>query len=70
MTTLFIAPERCEVGPRTVLPRRLPTIRKYGLVTGPLEDRVTELRTPIVKKEDNENGRNYLACTSCCRTCT
>ncbi|KVH93055.1 hypothetical protein Ccrd_004899 [Cynara cardunculus var. scolymus] len=60
LCNLFTVPERSEVKPRKILPKREPRTRQFGLVTGPLEEGVTEFRTPIVKKEGNEqNEDNY-----------
>ncbi|KAI3716261.1 hypothetical protein L6452_23478 [Arctium lappa] len=56
LCNLFTVPERSEVGLRKNLPKREPRTRKYGVVTGPLEDPATELRAPIVKKEVNGDG--------------
>ncbi|GJU27489.1 RNA-directed DNA polymerase, eukaryota, reverse transcriptase zinc-binding domain protein [Tanacetum coccineum] len=53
---LFTVPERCELGPRTILPRLELRTRKYGIVTGPLEDPITVFKTPIVKKEVHGEG--------------
>lgn len=53
--------------PGTIRPRRQPRTRKYGLVTGPLEDAVIEFKNPIVKKESNGDGRTYLLILlTCC----
>lgn len=48
----------------TIHPRREPRTRKYGVVTGPLEEPVTEFTTPIIKTEaigggDGETEDNY-----------
>lgn len=56
LCNLFTAPERSEIGIRKIIPKREPRTRKYGVVTGPLEDTTTELRAPIVKKEVNGDG--------------
>lgn len=53
---LFTVPERCELGPRTILPRLELRPRKYGVVTGPLEDPVPVYKTPIIKKEAHGDG--------------
>nr|GEV80877.1 hypothetical protein [Tanacetum cinerariifolium] len=53
---LFTVPERCEFGPLTILPRLELRTRKYGIVTGPLEDPITVFKTPIVKKEVHGEG--------------
>ncbi|XP_076887839.1 putative nuclear RNA export factor SDE5 [Bidens hawaiensis] len=60
LTNLFHGPEISEVAPETVRPKRQPRTRKYGLVTAPLEDTTVELKTPIVKKEVNENGNEEV----------
>ncbi|KAI3815002.1 hypothetical protein L1987_14652 [Smallanthus sonchifolius] len=56
LNSLFIGPEKSEVGPGTIPPRRQPRTRKYGLVTEPLIDGVIEFKAPIVKKEVNGDG--------------
>ncbi|KAL8242650.1 hypothetical protein R6Q59_012952 [Mikania micrantha] len=53
LDNLFIV---SEMEPAKIPPRKQPRIRKYGLVTGPLEDEVIEFKTPIIKKELNEDG--------------
>ncbi|KAK1414308.1 hypothetical protein QVD17_30052 [Tagetes erecta] len=53
LDNLFIVPGISEMKPGTIRPRRQPRTRKYGLVTGPLEDAVIEFKNPIVKKELN-----------------
>ncbi|KAL8223677.1 hypothetical protein R6Q57_019152 [Mikania cordata] len=44
--------------PTKIPPRKQPRIRKYGLVTGPLEDEIIEFKTPIIKKELNKDAGN------------
>ncbi|KAL7601716.1 hypothetical protein Lser_V15G25123 [Lactuca serriola] len=44
-----------ERGAIPIRPRREPRTRKYGVVTGPLEEPVTIFKSPIVEKEAN-NG--------------
>ncbi|KAI7747208.1 hypothetical protein M8C21_007933 [Ambrosia artemisiifolia] len=50
-SNLFNVPERSELGLETVPPIRQPRTKKYGLVTGPLEDGVLEHKTPITLRE-------------------
>ncbi|KAI3679377.1 hypothetical protein L2E82_51286 [Cichorium intybus] len=47
-----------KVGPTPTLPRREPRTRKYGVVTGPLKEPVTECKSPIVIKEANGDDRD------------
>ncbi|KAK9060452.1 hypothetical protein SSX86_021156 [Deinandra increscens subsp. villosa] len=56
LNNLFNAPERSTIPEKSTIPPRQPRIRKYGLVTGPLEDGVIEFKTAIVKKDDNGDG--------------
>lgn len=53
---LFTSKVGLRPRPTPTLPRREPRTRKYGVVTGPLEEPVTEFTTPIVIKEANGNG--------------
>ncbi|KAJ0865574.1 hypothetical protein HanRHA438_Chr12g0541971 [Helianthus annuus] len=59
-SNLFNVPERSELGPEIIVPKRQPRMRKFGLVTEPLEDGVIELKTPIVKKEVNGDGNEEV----------
>lgn len=60
LCNLFTVPERSEVGAREILPIREPRTRRYGVVTEPLEDRVPDLRTPIVMKVTNADGNEHI----------
>ncbi|XP_071691939.1 putative nuclear RNA export factor SDE5 isoform X2 [Rutidosis leptorrhynchoides] len=58
LSSLFTLPERAELGPKTIIPKRQPRIRKYGLVTGPFKEPIATFKTPIVKNEVNGDGND------------
>lgn len=61
-----------ETGAIPIRPRREPRTRKYGVVTGPLEEPVTIFKSPIVEKEANNGcdgrGTHSFYNKSCCTT--